>query len=838
MKKRFFAMLIAVLILFSQVTAFAYTLDSASKNSEEKITDELKETLMKTDDNEYIPVRITLESYDESEIYTVISKKLGVVIDENSEEEYIKLCSSVLQNEIENLAKETDINLKKLSLNDTADFIMKNDEISKAMSKSEIVKCLEENMDIKEIIEIAIRTNYISLWRNTRKSLNDLKRKEFLSKRDKSKYTNLRENPLLPIIEFDCLKQYIFELQDDPRVENIDCNNEQWESLCNEEPITRSANDGLGYHMIRREWSNYGSAGIKIGVLEVSKENNGALFDPDNPHLAGKREQGLLTQRTFGFNSQSTLGISEHATTVLSIICGNPVLKNETNDNYYQGFAPNATVFYANYKSDLGDKESLNIITDALMWLIFDKNVSVINMSFRWNKKNNGQIIYKYNDLDKMIDSLTVEYRVLFVSSAGNINYQTNSENKVTSPGLAYNAITVGNVDYLNYSNGQYSLSNSCFSEDEYLTNKPDISAFGTDIYMLGQDRELDYRGSGTSFAAPMVTGTVALMLKANPSLIGAPDRTKAILLSSSNEDAIKTENNEARFTNYENQIVRAAGITREKSGVGLLNVIASIVKANEAICWSYRIVNFTSQTSKGSQIFNIQSNTTIRVGFVFEKAKDDLVYSKYGIDINLRVIESATGATVFDSMDVVSLENVNTQNDNVELFDIYFKVGGNYRFEVYADSFITTTYPTYITMIATCACENPQYLTQNVNSIATRKECTCGFCLMETFYEAFGYKSFGAGDFVYTLVYNFIYNNGQEVNYKRNLEYACYINNYSNYATITLNDTNFSYNAYGFIEETEYMITVYNANGEYCSTHYVVVTVSYNSNTQTYSVN
>ena len=74
MKKRFLAIFIVVLMLFSQLTVFSAETSSEDKTS--KITDELAEAMEQAADDEYIPIYIWLESYDDSMVYALLSKNL------------------------------------------------------------------------------------------------------------------------------------------------------------------------------------------------------------------------------------------------------------------------------------------------------------------------------------------------------------------------------------------------------------------------------------------------------------------------------------------------------------------------------------------------------------------------------------------------------------------------------------------------------------------------------------------------------------------------------------------------------------------------------------------
>ena len=80
MKKRFLAIFIVVMMLFSQITVFASVPDSSttSINPEDKLTDELKEVMSNTPDGEYIPIYIWLnDDYSDELVYAHLSNKLN-----------------------------------------------------------------------------------------------------------------------------------------------------------------------------------------------------------------------------------------------------------------------------------------------------------------------------------------------------------------------------------------------------------------------------------------------------------------------------------------------------------------------------------------------------------------------------------------------------------------------------------------------------------------------------------------------------------------------------------------------------------------------------------------
>lgn len=207
-------------------------------------------------------------------------------------------------------------------------------------------------------------------------------------------------------------------------------------------------------------------------------------------------------------------------------ISANSVLGNQYtyNGTIYKGIVPDAMV-YATFIS-LNEEGERRSWRECAEWLI-GRGVNIINMSMQVDS-NSGI----YGADDRWADHIALQHRVHLVVAAGNYNEEIGKyDHYVTTPALAYNVITVGNLD----DNGSSNLlddviaSSSCYLDGANSKNahKPDIVAPGTDISTpFGQM-------SGTSFAAPYITGIVAQLCQADATLKTNPATVKAILCAS-----------------------------------------------------------------------------------------------------------------------------------------------------------------------------------------------------------------------------------------------------------------------------------------------------------------
>lgn len=738
------------------MTVFASALDSNSTvtNPQDKLTDELKEVMSNAADDEYIPIYIFLNELGDEAVYAVLSTELGETITAETEARYIQ---SQITSKIEKIRKseelEKDQGLAKtasaLTNKQAAQKLILEANISTVMSESEIETCLESGMPIEEIIEISEQTQFLSLWREKREYLNGAINSRFEEKLNTKKCRNIYIDQMISYVEMECEKSYIYALARLSEVKEIGYYTEPEYILDTLDEEPEDPTYTTGYHMTEKEGISYDAAGVKIGVIELPKEigedygvpSLEVYYDDSNVHLSGKTESQLIAN--YDLVTGGILVDSPHATTVLSIICGNEATRAD--GVKYKGIAPNATVYYTSYNCANGFKR-------AIAWCL-ENDVSVINMSFGLDS-NVG-----YSTNDQYVDCIIEQYRVSIVKSAGNYKDEDNQDSSVTSPGLAYNAITVGNMNWETNADGQLQLhSTSCYQENSYLCNKPDISAYGTDICMLDAYGNVDNRGTGTSFAAPMVTGTIALMMKENSNLIGKPDAIKSILLTTAQTDNISSEipNEETPSTLSESnqnahlQIVTGhpdyltvTPVLRKASGAGLLNIEGAIATSKTNLLQRY---GFRSGDSVIAGEYYFEENQKIKVSLVFEKFD----YGSISLDDNrktdwdLEILDS-TGSVIASSW---------APFNNVEILECEFKQAGyysikiaNYAFpsndelnesNIFYDKYgnqttLNSNKICYASVLLACGCDTPE-LSGRCNGGETY-EISCSNCLF-TFQE------------------------------------------------------------------------------------------------------
>ncbi len=248
-----------------------------------------------------------------------------------------------------------------------------------------------------------------------------------------------------------------------------------------------------------RDTYGYKGAGVAVGLIEYNAIPNVNYSELQNANITINPEYANET-------------VADHGTMVASLIVGQTI-----------GLAPDCHLYATMV-------EEYDVYFYRQMEWLIDHGVSVINMSFGLDLSSASTTYTLY---DMWVDHIDMNHDVLVVKSAGNFTY-------LTAPGMAYNAITVGGYNdnntstytddtiYQSSAQGVLGTYHTAFMDTEGYAEKPELLAPAVDIAFPGYSSAL----SGTSFAAPLVTGTVAQLIGAYPSLT-QPGQIKAILLAS-----------------------------------------------------------------------------------------------------------------------------------------------------------------------------------------------------------------------------------------------------------------------------------------------------------------
>jgi len=207
--------------------------------------------------------------------------------------------------------------------------------------------------------------------------------------------------------------------------------------------------------------------------------------------------------------------IQDHNTMVSGIIAA-----NRNNDKGIKGIVQNVKIMPLNI-SPSGDEHDKDI-TMAIRYAV-DNGAKIINMSF-------GKEFSMHEDWVLEVFKYAEKHNVLLVHSAGNLSFDVDKNPDYPSdvsfdgtPEICHNFINVGSTTY---KMNQYFVSD--FSN--YGKQNVDLFAPGEEIYTTGAGN-IYKTESGTSFSAPMVSGTAALIWSYYPNL--SVQEVKQIILDS-----------------------------------------------------------------------------------------------------------------------------------------------------------------------------------------------------------------------------------------------------------------------------------------------------------------
>ena len=297
-------------------------------------------------------------------------------------------------------------------------------------------------------------------------------------------------------------------------------------------------------HVAASQWwdAGYTGRGVDVAVIDTGVSPVPGLDTPDK----------LIHGPDLSFESQapnlSHLDTNGHGTFMAGIIAGHD---RDLTQPYsgapataYRGIAPDARIVSVKVGTADGAVDVSQVIA-AIYWVIEHKNdnglnIRVLNLSY-------GTYSTQPSDVDPLSYAAEQAWHagIVVVAASGNTGYQRGDG----APGLsnpAYNpfVIAAGGYDSMGTPSpnddqmGSYSASSAgCGSS----CKNPDLVAMGSHLQGLrvpngfvdsthpeGRLGDRYFRGSGTSGAAAVTSGSVALILQKFPSL--TPDQVKRFL--------------------------------------------------------------------------------------------------------------------------------------------------------------------------------------------------------------------------------------------------------------------------------------------------------------------
>jgi serine protease AprX len=272
--------------------------------------------------------------------------------------------------------------------------------------------------------------------------------------------------------------------------------------------------------------------GIGVAIVDSGINPNGDLYT-----IMGVNRQVADIRFNTDYNQNSSDGYG-HGTHVASVVGGD----GSESGGKYIGVAPMVNIINVKISNDDGSATTSSVVK-GLQWVLDNKakyNIRVVNLSL------NGTVAESYHTspLDAAVEILWFN-KIVVVTSAGN-----QGSGAIYPPANDPFIITVGAADDM----GTSSLSDdavanfSAYGTTSEGVKKPELVAPGKNIIArlvntnmgLAKAHPMNvisgsyFKMSGTSVAAPVVSGAVALLLQDEPNL--TPDQVKYRLMATANK--------------------------------------------------------------------------------------------------------------------------------------------------------------------------------------------------------------------------------------------------------------------------------------------------------------
>lgn len=380
------------------------------------------------------------------------------------------------------------------------------------------------------------------------------------------------------------------------------------------------------------------NAGITGSGVPVAQIEVGGRVATANPYLSGVVQDGTSV----------CASASSHSTGVAGII--------RSTHPTVRGISPNVTLRAGGSCGGVSS-ELQSQSTAAVDW-----GARVLNLS--WG--SNTDLVPGAND--RFYDDLVINRFRTVVKSAGNEAGPCGSgTGNVTSPGLAYNVITVGNFDDRNTVGWPDDIMESCSSwKDPTSTHgdreKPEVSAPGANITSTTVASPWTGGiGSGTSYAAPMVTGVAALMMQRNTSLQVWPEAVKAILMVS----AVHNIEGNAGLSEFDG----AGGTVANRA-----DAVAAARSTTGNLGWDAGAYDCSAPADKDVAVMSLTAGVPTRVAIAWDQNPSYANYaSQPSADLDLQIVNASN----------VVVSSSSSWDNTYEIVNFTPTVSGNYTLRV-----------------------------------------------------------------------------------------------------------------------------------------------------------
>lgn len=353
---------------------------------------------------------------------------------------------------------------------------------------------------------------------------------------------------------------------DNIRISESDVYNFKLDDLDNESKPSFDivdSSDGYGNYENYPSGTSCKGQNIKIGLLDTG------IFDTNNENFKDIHVETVYDKYT----SDSE---TNHPTKVASVLGGK------------YGYASKSSIYYVDVNSDCSYTGIEKLI---------DKGCSIINMSIALSScENNGEYD---TGLEGYLDYIYTTTKVIMVAASGNTLNKEGSGGYVTFPSLCANVISVGSVD------NKYTPSVfSSYKVKNNVDSNPFVVAVGTERYIEGFGN-----CSGTSFAAPAVTGAIAMYF----SKYGVKELplVMSMIAATSNSNCINTTSQTINLAN--SSIIctnnKKSNGLYERTGVGIIDIT--------------KIIGYTNSSLSNQTVF--QNNNLVSLKQIYLNADENL---------------------------------------------------------------------------------------------------------------------------------------------------------------------------------------------------------------------